>query len=133
LPTFAYTSHEVTFVAREGQSALRLFLANSNSKASLLNQDDRKLVAESRPIDQGHAQLLIATDLAVGAKYLLLLEFSERHGGLEGQGSRSCDHFVMAVKTVDASELSHSSATGDSGSALTVEADGEFRDTIVAM
>jgi hypothetical protein len=37
----------------------------------------------SRPIDQGNAQLLIG-DLDEGKKYILVLEFSERHGGLEG-------------------------------------------------
>lgn len=84
LPTFAYTTHEVAFTAREGQAALRVFLAKSNSKASILNQEDRKLVAESRPIDQGSAQLLIATELTAGTKYVILLEFSERHGAIEG-------------------------------------------------
>lgn len=84
LPTFAYTSHEVAFTAREGQSALRVFLAKSNSKASILKKEDRKLVAESRPIDQGSAQLLIAQDLSAGTQYIIVLEFSERHGAIEG-------------------------------------------------
>lgn len=109
LPTFAYTSHEVSFTAREGQSALRVFLAKSNCKASILNKEDRKLVAQSRPIDQGSAQLMIATDLTAGNKYIIVLEFSERHGAIEGQAARSCDNFVLAVKTADSNEIASGS------------------------
>jgi len=42
----------------------------------VLNDDSRKLVAESRPIDDGQAQLLITTDLEEGIKYVIILEFS---------------------------------------------------------
>jgi len=63
LPTFSYTSHQIQYTARKEQSGLRILLGKSNAKVSFLNEDNRKLVAESRPIDQGQAQLLITTEL----------------------------------------------------------------------
>jgi len=62
--------------ARKDQNGLRILLAKSNCKVSVLNDDSRKLVAESRPIDDGQAQLLITTDLEEGIKYVIILEFS---------------------------------------------------------
>ena len=63
LPTFSYTSHQIMYTARKDQNGLRIVLARSNSKVSLLEDDSRKLVAESRPIDEGQAQLLITSEL----------------------------------------------------------------------
>jgi hypothetical protein len=84
LPTFAYTSHEIAFTAREGQEVLRVFLAKSNSKVSIIKKGDRAVIAASRAVDGGSAQLVIATELTAGTNYVIVLEFSERHGGLDG-------------------------------------------------
>jgi len=134
LPTYAFTSHEMLYTAREGQQALRVFLAKSNCKASILSKEDRKLLAQSRPVDKGRAQLLVATDLVVGSQYLVLLEFSER-AGLDGRGGASCDHFVMAVKTGDAATTCMDASSGDDAGrgALTSSLDGEFRSSAIGM
>lgn len=134
LPTFAYTSHEIAFTAREGQEVLRVFLAKSNSKVSIIKKGDRAVVAASRAVDGGSAQLVIATDLSAGTNYVIVLEFSERHGGLDGQQARSCDHFVMAIKTAHSDVLKAAdSVRGDDDKTMVVETDGEFREAIVAM
>ena len=84
LPTFSYTSHQIQFTARKDQYGLRILLAKSNCKVSLLNEDTRHLVAESRPIDDGQAQLVIATELQEGIKYVIILEFSQKQGAVDG-------------------------------------------------
>ena len=78
---------------------MRIVLAKSNCKVSLLSDDSRSVVAESRPIDDGKAQLLIANELTEGEKFVIILEFSEKHG--EINNLKTCHHFILAVKTVN--------------------------------
>jgi hypothetical protein len=99
LPTFSYTSHHITFTARKNQNAMRIVLAKSNCKVSILSDDSRQVVAESRPIDDGKAQLLIADELGEGEKYVIILEFSEKHGEINNN-LKTCHHFILAIKTV---------------------------------
>jgi hypothetical protein len=44
------------------------------------------VLAQSRPVEAAKAQLLIATELNPGTTYTILLEFSAKVGGLDGEG-----------------------------------------------
>jgi hypothetical protein len=101
LPSYAFTSQKILFTVRKGQDSLRVLLAKSNSKIAIYKESDKKLVAQSRPVEEAKAQLLIATELEVGTTYAIILEFSEVGGVLDGEAAGSCDHFVMAIRTWD--------------------------------
>lgn len=118
LPTFSYSSHTIQYTSRKDQNGIRILLAQSNSKVSLLNDESRKLVAESRPIDDGQAQLLIASELEEGKKYIIILEFSQKHGAIDRQGLGNCHNFVLAIKTVSSSQMKLDSFSGGSQSSL---------------
>jgi len=45
VPTTSYYSHEISFTARPGQDALRIFIAKANSKVALLEASSRTLLA----------------------------------------------------------------------------------------
>ena len=100
-PTASFFSHEMSFTARQGEDAVRVLLAKANSKIALLDGSGRSLVAQSRPVESGRAQLLIATRLRPDTVYTIVLEFSEAAGGQDGEAAAACEHFVMAVKTWD--------------------------------
>lgn len=48
IPTTAFYSHEVKFTVKQGQDAIRVFLAKANSKMAILEDRSRNLVAESK-------------------------------------------------------------------------------------
>jgi hypothetical protein len=95
LPNEMYDSHKISFTVRKGQDALRVLLAKSNSKIAIYRESDKRLEAQSRPVEEAKAQLLIATELEVGTTYTIILEFSEQVGVLDGEGAKKCRHFVM--------------------------------------
>ena len=67
----------------------------------LLETRDRTVLAQSRSIEKGKAQLLVATKLDPNVQHTLLLEFSESIGGIDGEASQDCVNFVMAMRTWD--------------------------------
>lgn len=115
LPSYAFESHKILFTVRKGQDALRVLLAKSNSKIAIYQESNKKLVGQSRPIEEAKAQLLIATELEVGTTYSIILEFSAETGKIDGEGAKACEHFAMAIKTWDSqkacSETSSSQST----------------------
>jgi len=119
ITTKAYLSHEMSFTPREGQDALRVLLIKSNSKIAVFEESGRRLVAQSRPLDNAKGQLLIAQNLEVGTNYTIVLEFSEQVGGLDGETAVECDHFVVAVTTWD-SKRRCTEATGHDDTDLLV-------------
>lgn len=105
-PVTSFYSHEILFKAREGQDALRVLLARSNAKIALLEgSGDRKLVAQSRPVEGGRAQVLIATKLTVNSAYILVVELSEESGVMDGATAQACAPFGLAIKTWDSGRL----------------------------
>lgn len=86
---------------------------------AILEESGRSLVAESKSQEEGDAQLVVATDLRVGAHYLILLEFSAEPGSLDGAASEACDHFYLAFKTWDSDSIC-SSAISEPGPATVV-------------
>ena len=57
--TQSYHSHEISFTPRKGQDALRVLVAKANSKIAVYEQHSKRVVAQSRPVEAGKAQLLI--------------------------------------------------------------------------
>jgi len=84
VPTSEFHSHEISFTAKPGQDALRVLLAKANTKVSLIETSSRSLLAQSRPVEAGKAQLLIATKLKVSIAYTIILEFSAATGSGDG-------------------------------------------------
>ncbi len=82
-------------------TAIRIMVARANSKIALIKQDTKEMIIQSRPIDNGQAQLLIFKNLQVGIKYTLDLEFSERMGSLDGESVVGCESFIFSFKTWD--------------------------------
>ena len=101
LPVSSMVSRDVNFRPVKGQEAIRVLLARSNAKVALLKANGLKLVAESRPIDGGRAQLLAFTELKANSEYILKYEISEKPGQSDGAAAEYCEHFIMAVKTWD--------------------------------
>lgn len=89
-------------------------------------------MAQSRPVEEAKAQLLIATELEVGTTYAIILEFSEVAGTLDGEGAGSCDHFVMAIRTWDTKSACLKS-TSSNVTAMTTTPGADAETVVVAV
>lgn len=116
LPSYAFESHTMLFTVRKGQDALRVLLAKSNSKIAIYQESNKKLVGQSRPVEEAKAQLLIATELEVGTTYSIILEFSAETGVLDGEGAEACEHFAMAIRTWDSQKACSEAGSSQSTS-----------------
>ena len=105
LPTREFLSSQLSFVPREGQTALRVFLGYANAKISLVVDGESGVKVESKSQDSAHAQLLIATDLEVGRKYNIIFEFTERASILDGEGALGCETLTLGFRTWDSSKV----------------------------
>ena len=105
IPTSYAYSHHISFVAKKGQDALRVLLVTSNAKMALFESKSLGLVAQSKSVEDGDAQLLSAHNLRHDEHYTILLEFSEEAGVLDGEAAQQCNHFVMALKTWDSKQI----------------------------
>lgn len=66
IPTMFQYSHETTFTVSKDEDALRVLLVKSNAKVVLLETKSMALVAQSKSVEDGDAQLLIAKSLRIG-------------------------------------------------------------------
>ena len=103
-PVKSFLTHEMTFTPQDDQDAVRVLLARGNAKITLIEENGRYVIAESRPIEEGKAQILEATELKKGTSYAIVLELSELIGMNDGEGARGCNHFQLAVKTWNSNE-----------------------------
>jgi hypothetical protein len=69
---------------------VRVLLARGNSKVTLLESETRETIVQSRPVDQGKAQLLIATQLVPLKTYILVLELSEETDNQDKKSVMEC-------------------------------------------
>ena len=91
----------------------------------MYRESDKRLEAQSRPVEEAKAQLLIATELEVGTTYTIILEFSEQVGVLDGEGAKKCGHFVMAIRTWDSRKECLKSSSSTDLTMLTTTPDSE--------
>jgi hypothetical protein len=105
IPTMFQYSHEMNFTVTRNEDALRILLVKSNAKIVLLETHSRALVMQSKAVEDGDAQLLIAKSLKVGTSYIILLEFSEAEGALDGEAKEACNHFTLTIKSWDSRNI----------------------------
>jgi len=60
IPTMFQYSHEIKFTVTKDEDAIRVLLVKSNAKLVLLETESMALVVQSKSVEVGDAQLLIA-------------------------------------------------------------------------
>lgn len=114
-------------------TAVRLMVARSNSKISLYKEEGKKMIAQSKPIDNGQSQLLIAKNLEVNVAYTIVLEFSERMENLDGQSTGGCESFIFSFKTWDSNNVCSNQQPSSQSNILTTTPEGEEQTSLIQM
>jgi hypothetical protein len=85
-------------------------VGRANTMIAVYELESRHLVTQSRPMDHGKAQLLVASKLRIGTTYAIIIEFSDETAAQDGQAHTKCEHFVMSVRTWSSSNLCNSNS-----------------------
>ena len=93
---------------------------------AIIEERSRSLVAESKSQENGDAQLILATKLRVGTPYVLLLEFSEQPGTLDGAAAEACVNFYMSMKTWDSNHVCSSAINQPETDTIVATSDSPF-------
>lgn len=108
IPQATFHSHHIRFTASAGQDAIQVLVVKANTMIAVYELESRSLVTQSKPMDNGKTQLLVASKLRVGTVYAIIIEFSEEPGSVDGNAHQNCDHFVLSIRTWDSTNLCRS-------------------------